>query len=550
MSAGTLLALAGLASLGTSDAQAMFPPGDGPPPTAKKKPDTKPTGGGGSAPARTDASDGYAGMYDKPEPKPVAKPAPKPEPVSRPAPPPRRPAAPPARTDASDGYAGMHDEPAPKPVAKPQPKPEPRRREEPRRASKPSPKKPASAPPARTDASDGYAGMGTHPPAPAPPAAEPTPTPTPAPAPVPAPAATPAPTAAAPPAPAAAPPARTDASDGYAGMYDKPERKPRRERPAAPPTRTDASDGYAGLRDRPAAKPDKPVQPKPGSPLARPLDEQVRDNMGTLGVQPPPPPAQLPGCLDPGYVPVGPDGKRVERPHAEPADPDRPRGWDPDYGYGPRPGEVDKATLGDLADAAKWWVGDPLHDPLDAVAIVPAGRVVKWGSKGVKAIRGSEKAEDGAKTAERVTSTPTRRPSPATPASPTVPVRTKFPNWNKRIDFEGQRVYQRDDLIDPVRKDWRGRTNVKRMQKGLAPLGPDGKAVNLHHTTQSNDGALAEVSQSMHQKSTKVIHINPSSIPSGIDRKAFNRYRRRYWQQRSNDFVPFGGLKPPSLTAP
>jgi len=74
--------------------------------------------------------------------------------------------------------------------------------------------------------------------------------------------------------------------------------------------------------------------------------------------------------------------------------------------------------------------------------------------------------------------------------------------------------------------------------------------VNLHHTTQTNDGALAEVAQSMHQQSSKVIHINPSSIPSGIDRKAFNRYRRRYWQQRSNDFVPFGPVAPPSLTAP
>lgn len=32
-------------------------------------------------------------------------------------------------------------------------------------------------------------------------------------------------------------------------------------------------------------------------------------------------------------------------------------------------------------------------------------------------------------------------------------------------------------------KDVMGRTNLDRMKKGLAPLGPDGKSINLHHTT-------------------------------------------------------------------
>ena len=71
---------------------------------------------------------------------------------------------------------------------------------------------------------------------------------------------------------------------------------------------------------------------------------------------------------------------------------------------------------------------------------------------------------------------------------------------------------------------------------GLAPIGPDGKPVNLHHTTQMDDGSLAEVGQRFHQKNGKVIHINPNTIPSGIDRRAFDNLKRRYWRQRARDF--------------
>ena len=544
------MALAGLAGLGASEADARVAM-DGGPPTAKKQPDPEPSRS--APPSRTDASDGYAGMHDPPP--------------ARPAPPPRRPSSPPTSTDASDGYAGMHDDPAPRAKPTPRPDPAPARpvSPAPQSQSAPVPREPA-APPTRTDASDGYAGLRAKPEADREPArsrpdrSEPA-RPEPA-------AQRPAPPTPEPPPAPAAPPTHTDASDGYAGMGGQPPAPaPVPPAPAAtaapapapapapeptsaaPPRRTDASDGYAGLRDRPAPKPDKPaepVRPRPGSPLARPIDQQVQDNLRTLGVQPPPPPAQLPECLDPDYQAKGPDGKVIERPHAEPADPDRGPGWDPDHGYGPDPSEVDKATLGDLYRAAKWWVGDPLHDPMDAVGLVGWGKAIKYGNKGFRAIRGGDKAEDRATT---VTKAPAKPPA-ATPPTPTVPGTTRYRHWTKQQDFEGQRVYQRDDLIDPGVTDKRRRTNLQRMQKGLAPLGPDGKAINLHHTTQRNDGALAEVSQTMHQKSSKVIHINPSSIPSGIDRKAFNRYRKRYWQERAKDFDPLRNLEPPSIAAP
>ncbi|WP_368292712.1 HNH/ENDO VII family nuclease [Dehalobacter sp. TBBPA1] len=57
-------------------------------------------------------------------------------------------------------------------------------------------------------------------------------------------------------------------------------------------------------------------------------------------------------------------------------------------------------------------------------------------------------------------------------------------------------MYQRNDIIDPNLVDARGRTNLQRMDKGLAPIGSDGNPVNLHHMLQTNDGSIAEVTQS------------------------------------------------------
>lgn len=107
-----------------------------------------------------------------------------------------------------------------------------------------------------------------------------------------------------------------------------------------------------------------------------------------------------------------------------------------------------------------------------------------------------------------------------------------------RAEVNGVRVYQRSDLINPARIDGLGRTNLQRMQQGLAPLGPDGKSMNLHHMLQSADGPLVEMTQTFHQVNSRIIHINPSSIPSGIDRAAFGTWRSEYWIQRAADFAP------------
>jgi hypothetical protein len=110
--------------------------------------------------------------------------------------------------------------------------------------------------------------------------------------------------------------------------------------------------------------------------------------------------------------------------------------------------------------------------------------------------------------------------------------------WSSEpIQFNGNKVYQRDDLFDPKYVDPKsGKTNLELMQAGRAPIGKDGKSINLHHMLQKQDGPIAEVTQSFHKDNHSVIHINDNSIPSGINRSEFNKWRSDYWKQRANDF--------------
>ncbi|MCP3822005.1 polymorphic toxin-type HINT domain-containing protein [Streptomyces sp. A3M-1-3] len=111
--------------------------------------------------------------------------------------------------------------------------------------------------------------------------------------------------------------------------------------------------------------------------------------------------------------------------------------------------------------------------------------------------------------------------------------------WS-RTDYNGQRIYQRDDLVNPdyfSPADKYGRSNLKRMQQGLAPMGPDGKPLNLHHMLQTQDGPIAEVTHSMHFGNYNQLHWKAGTkIPSGIDRDAFNAWKSQYWKDRAAGF--------------
>lgn len=118
------------------------------------------------------------------------------------------------------------------------------------------------------------------------------------------------------------------------------------------------------------------------------------------------------------------------------------------------------------------------------------------------------------------------------------PWKSKYWFRSSQHTFKGQtnKVYKRDDLIDLKRVEPdSGLTNLQRMIEGKAPIGPDGNPLNLHHSLQTMDSPLVEITQFMHQKYSKIIHINPKSIPSGIDRVTFDAWRADYWMKRATE---------------
>lgn len=115
--------------------------------------------------------------------------------------------------------------------------------------------------------------------------------------------------------------------------------------------------------------------------------------------------------------------------------------------------------------------------------------------------------------------------------------------WDKQTTFNGNKVFQRDDLFDPKTiSSWKvnGKTvtgaNIERMASGRAPIGFDGKPIYLHHLIQTQSGGIAEVSQTFHQKYYSAIHINTGQFPSGINRSEFDAWRFAYWIFRSEGF--------------
>ena len=81
------------------------------------------------------------------------------------------------------------------------------------------------------------------------------------------------------------------------------------------------------------------------------------------------------------------------------------------------------------------------------------------------------------------------------------------------------------------------RTNAQRMQKGLAPIGNDGKPVNIHHIDQTDAGPVIEMLATYHQQNYSSLHQNTGQTPSLINRSQFNSWRKSYWKFRSEVFI-------------
>jgi RHS repeat-associated protein len=79
--------------------------------------------------------------------------------------------------------------------------------------------------------------------------------------------------------------------------------------------------------------------------------------------------------------------------------------------------------------------------------------------------------------------------------------------------------------------------NADRMKQGKAPIGNDGKPVELHHEGQQANGDVTEMTQTDHRggENFKKNHSNTGQEPSQIDRNASSKARREHWKDKASD---------------
>ncbi|MBP2114103.1 hypothetical protein J2Z70_004264 [Paenibacillus silagei] len=105
----------------------------------------------------------------------------------------------------------------------------------------------------------------------------------------------------------------------------------------------------------------------------------------------------------------------------------------------------------------------------------------------------------------------------------------------KVSEIGGKPCLERND-IDCEQKDAMGQTNKERMARGLAPLTPDGKTVELHHIGQKADSPLAELTMEQHRGKGNDTILHDKKIESAIDRIAFNAEKAEHWKRRAEAY--------------
>ncbi|MBQ9042755.1 MAG: HNH/ENDO VII family nuclease [Eggerthellaceae bacterium] len=122
-----------------------------------------------------------------------------------------------------------------------------------------------------------------------------------------------------------------------------------------------------------------------------------------------------------------------------------------------------------------------------------------------------------------------------------------------RVQYEGtvtvggevrdvsRRVYQRNDIDFDYYDSKTKRTNLQRMMDGDAPIGNDGKPIQLHHVLQKESGPMAEVREVTHREYKRTLHglvSSGNSFRNNPDlKKQYNNFRRAYWIWRAKQYL-------------
>lgn len=109
----------------------------------------------------------------------------------------------------------------------------------------------------------------------------------------------------------------------------------------------------------------------------------------------------------------------------------------------------------------------------------------------------------------------------------------------ENADLEPDKVNNKDALIRTDiaydQEDDLGRTNLERMQLGLAPLDADGNKVELHHIGQQADSPLAELTRAEHRGKGNDNVLHNKLKESEINREDFDKERKEYWKARAEE---------------
>ena len=83
------------------------------------------------------------------------------------------------------------------------------------------------------------------------------------------------------------------------------------------------------------------------------------------------------------------------------------------------------------------------------------------------------------------------------------------------------------------------------MRAGQAPIGNDGRPIQLHHVIQKEPGTLVEIREVTHQEYMHTLHglgIHGVSFRNNPELLSqYNNFRRSYWRWRTKKYLENGG---------
>ncbi|GIN66044.1 MULTISPECIES: T7SS effector LXG polymorphic toxin [Bacillus] len=103
-----------------------------------------------------------------------------------------------------------------------------------------------------------------------------------------------------------------------------------------------------------------------------------------------------------------------------------------------------------------------------------------------------------------------------------------------------RRIYQLKNIDFNMKHPNKNITNLELMKSGKAPIGEDGKPINLHHLIQKEPGTMLEILHTTHKKYHKVLHQlveKGDSFRNNPElQQQYDSFRRKYWMWRAEEY--------------